>query len=83
MAGHSSKKGKMPDKRPARSKYWACRALEKRKVKQIMRYHRKATYDSRGVFTGNRMLTKAEAAQVWKKSRGVRRTPWTDYAAAI
>jgi hypothetical protein len=36
--GQKGKKGKAPDKRPARKKYWLSRALEKNKVKQIMRY---------------------------------------------
>ena len=39
------KKSKRKDERPARSRYWAKRQLEKRKVKNLMKYcHMTAEY---------------------------------------
>ena len=52
------KKGKRPDDRPARKRYWNGKALERNKSRRVAKN------------TGEEV---AEAVQLWRESRGKRR----------
>ena len=54
-AKQARKKGKRPDARPARARYWSKRTLEKRKVRRLMRC--------------NGFATEGEAKDHWREVR--------------
>lgn len=61
MATKLSRKGKKKDERPAKKKYWSSRALERNKVRNLIK-------------SG---VPVESAKKLWYKMRQNRRTPWT------
>lgn len=66
MIGRTRKKGKSRDARPARTRYWARRILEKRKIRNIQRNLQRNPDGS---------LMSTTEARDWWRARRIGRTP--------
>ncbi len=68
-AKRQGKKGKKPDKRPARARYWNGRHLEKNKVRHIMKAYGLSKEDARKRWNAERK-TRVPASYVDDYSNG-------------